>query len=232
MTATTHTIVGLYASRRDAEKAVQDLVDEGFSRDHISIVARDTSAAASEAARGDIANIGPQETIGSGTSAGTGAAVGGIAGFIAGIAALAVPGIGPILAAGPLAAGLMGAGLGVATGGIVGALKSRGIPDEHARRYSAAIGRGSCMVTVDTPAEKVDHAADILDRNGAINVDEPADHVTTGADISARTVTPEAIEAAKLKPGEGVRDRQREQERRVNVYPGITGGGQTTTSTT
>jgi uncharacterized membrane protein len=216
MTATTHTIVGLYDSRGDAEDAVQDLV-KGFSRDHISIVARDLSAAPPT----EVPNIGPLDEVGSTTTAGTGAAAGGIAGFIVGIAALAIPGIGPIIAAGPLAAGIMGAGIGAATGGIAGALKDRGIPEEHARRYSSALRRGSCLVTVYASEGEVNRAADILERNGAVSIDEPDEQA--GASIGERKLTPEAIEAAKLKPGEGVRDKQRQSERRVDIYPGVTG---------
>jgi hypothetical protein len=220
MVTSTHSVVGLYRRRSDAEKAVQDLVTEGFSRDQISVVAPDSAAA--DAA--GTPKIGPLSDVESET--GTGAAIGGIAGFIGGLAALAIPGIGPVLAAGPLAAGIMGAGIGAAAGGITGALRGHGIPEEHASRYSAAVGRGSCLVVVHTEEFYVDHAADVLDRAGALDVDEPDQHVGQGFG-AGKTVTPEAVEAAKLKPGEGVRDRQKASERRAAVYPGITGGGPT-----
>lgn len=222
-TSASHTVVGLYGGRADAEKAVQDLVSEGFSRDSVSVVAPGKVATA-KPGTGDTPNIGPIDEVGSGTDAGTGAAIGGFAGFAAGIAALAIPGIGPILAAGPLAAGLMGAGIGAAAGGIAGALKGQGVPDSHAERYSEAVGRGGCVVMVHTTQDHVDHAADVLDRNGAISVDEPAEAATSG-EMPARRLTPEAVQAAKLTEGGSLRDRQREQERRVNVFPGITGSG-------
>jgi hypothetical protein len=222
MTTTTHTIVGLYRRRTEAEKAVQDLVTEGFSRDQISVVAPDSPAAPPASAP----HVGPIDTIGSDTKAGAGAAVGGLAGLFAGMAALAIPGIGPVIAAGPLAAGIMGAGIGAAVGGIAGALKQHGIPERHASRYSAAVGKGASLVVVHSDEPRVDHAADVLDRNGALDVDEPYEHVAA----SGAQLTPGAIEAAKLKPGEGLRDRQRESERRVGVYPGITGSGPTSTS--
>ena len=226
-TMSSHTVVGLYNDRTTAEKAVQDLVAEGFAHDSVSVVA--PGAAAAKNLSADTPNIGPIEETGSGTDAGTGAAIGGFAGFAAGIAALAIPGIGPILAAGPLAAGIMGAGIGAAAGGIAGALKSHGITDKEASRYSDAVGRGGCLVMVHTNAQHIDHAADVLDRNGAIDVDEPGEQGDTST-MARRRLTPEAIEAAKLTEGTSVRDRQRERERRVSVYPGITGGGPTPTS--
>ena len=129
MTTTTHTIVGLYNHRSDAENAVEDLVREGFSRDRISVVAPDSPAAPS----GGEPHIGPVDTIGSDTKTGAGAAVGGLAGFLVGIAALAIPGVGPVIAAGPLAAGILGAGLGAA-----GGWNRR---SSHTPRYSRALCR-------------------------------------------------------------------------------------------
>lgn len=226
MNATSHTIVGVYSSRTDAERAVTDLLGEGFSRDQISIVAPESAGAPAATRADDVPNLGPIESVGSGPGPGTGAAVGSFAGFIAGMAALAIPGIGPILAAGPLAAGLMGAGIGAAAGTITGAMKRHGIPDHAAERYSAAVGRGSCLLTLHTTEDHIDHAADILERNGAISVDEPSEHVSQGSSISSTPhVTSEAVEAARLKEGDSLRDRQRARERRVGVFPGITGSG-------
>src|SRR5687768_15053146 len=103
MTTSTHTVVGLYGTPSQAKQAVHDLESKGFLRDQISIVAAGSANAAST----DAPNIGPLDNIGSDTASGTGAAVGGLAGFFAGMVALAIPGIGPVIAAGPLAAGLM-----------------------------------------------------------------------------------------------------------------------------
>jgi hypothetical protein len=221
MTTSTHTIVGVYGSPSEAKKAVHDLETEGFSHEQISVVAANSPAAP----KTDAPNIGPLENIGSDTSSGAGAAVGTVAGFFAGMVALAIPGIGPIIAAGPLAAGLMGAGIGAAAGGVAGALRSHGIPEQHAGRYSDAVARGSCLVLVHADELRANHAADVLDRNGAIRIDDADDRPAT-----RRLATPEALQAAKLKPGEGVRDRQRENERRSSVYPGVTGSGPTPSS--
>src|SRR4051812_29321872 len=101
--ATTHTIVGFFPTRERAETAVRELVDSGFSRDHISVVASQDRITTSSS---DTPHIGPIEQTGSMDDAGEKAAIGGMAGFVIGIAALAIPGIGPLIAAGPLAAAL------------------------------------------------------------------------------------------------------------------------------
>src|SRR3954453_9299629 len=124
-TATTSTVIGLFQSRAAAEHAVSALVNANFPRDAISVVAGDSRDV------GDVPTIAPIESTGS-FDAGTGAAVGGLAGFVGGIIALAIPGIGPILAAGPLAAGMMGSGLGATAGGLVGGLKEHGVPENDA----------------------------------------------------------------------------------------------------
>jgi hypothetical protein len=201
--ANTHTIVGVFPTPQIAKSAVSELEASGFSRDQISVL---TTAA-------DAPHLGPVAATGSQEDIGEKAAIGGAAGFILGIAALAIPGVGPILAAGPLAAALTGAAAGAATGGLIGVFTKEGIPEEAAKRYSKAVDSGRVMVSVHTDAARVDQAAGILDQSGAIDVDEPAEH--TGA----RTVIPRFDESDSLVA------RQKERERRIGVYPGVTGGG-------
>lgn len=223
--ATTSTILGLFESRIAAEKAVTGLVEARFSRDEISIVTHDPRKPG-----GDTPNIGPQETIGSGTDAGSGAALGGLAGFIGGIVALAIPGIGPILAAGPLAAGIMGAGIGAAAGGIAGALREYGVPEADATRFSDALRQGRALVSAHVPAERSDEASEILDSFGALDVDETHGHPSSQSEPTEfPPLTTDALEAAKLKPGESLVEKYN-RGRRVSVYPGITGAGTTPNS--
>jgi hypothetical protein len=204
--ANTHTIVGIFPTPQIAKTAVGELESSGFSRDQISIVTTETKAAAP--------HLGPVTETGSQEDVGEKAAIGGAAGFILGIAALAIPGVGPILAAGPLAAALTGAAAGAATGGLIGVFTNEGIPEEAAKRYSKAIGTGRLMVTVHTDAARVDQAAGILDRSGAIDVDEPSEHMTG---------------VPRVDESDGLVARQRSRERRVGVYPGVTGGGSSPT---
>jgi hypothetical protein len=120
-------------------------------------------------------HITPLESVGgSGSSvdAAGSAAIGGLTGFIAGIAALAIPGVGPILAAGPLAAGIIGATVGAAAGGVVGALRNHGVSEEEAEVYSEAVRRGATLVAVNTSEDRVGQATSILNRNGAVDIEE------------------------------------------------------------
>jgi hypothetical protein len=218
--ATTHTIVGFFPTRERAETAVTELVGEGFSRDQISILASRERIATSAS---DAPRIGPIEETGSMEDTGEKAAIGGMAGFVIGIAALAIPGIGPLIAAGPLAAALTGAAAGAATGGLIGALTSDGVPEEAAHRYTKAIGSGRIMVTVRADAGRVDQAAATLDRCGAIDIDEPSEHVSSSQSIG--TLNSSEVRTPPLDESSSLVARQRNRERRVSVYPGITGGG-------
>ena len=226
--AITHTIVGFFPSREVAETAISDLVREGFARDQISMIASDRRGAST--VTGDAPNIGPIESTGSLEDTGEKAAIGAMAGTILGIAALAIPGIGPAIAAGPLAMAITGAAAGAATGGLIGVLTRDGVPEESARRYSKAISSGSVMVSVHAPPERVDHASDVLDRNGAIDIDEPGEHIagtpaaTTGDDFANRAPL---TEVPKFDQSTGVRARQLARRRNVDIHPGITGGGPT-----
>jgi hypothetical protein len=212
ISANTHTIVGFFPTPSVAKTAVSELESAGFSRDDISVVTTETKTSGAP-------HVGPVAETGSQEDVGEKAAIGGVAGFILGIAALAIPGFGPILAAGPLAAAIGGAAAGAATGGLIGVFTKEGIPEEAANRYSKAIGSGRVMVTVHTGAARVDEAADILDRSGAIDVDEPSERVAQ----PVRSGVPRFDESDSLVA------RQRSRERRIGVYPGITGGGSSPT---
>ena len=203
-------VVGLFQDRSAAERVLQELIASGYSRDQISVVSENAQAAA------ETPDLGPQTETGSGMAGGTGAAIGAGAGFLAGMLALAIPGIGPVLAIGPLAAGLMGAGIGAAAGGLIGALRDMGVPEDEAKRYEEALQGGGTLVSVHTTSLDADRAADILDRNGALDVDERLETLRAGR-------TPAV---APFKPEDSVRERQRARERRVGVFqPGITGSG-------
>ena len=98
-----------------------------------------------------------------------------MAGLLIGIGALAVPGIGPVLAAGPLAGALgtalAGAGIGAAAGGLVGALAGLGVPEEHAEYYAEGVRRGGTLVSVQTDDVNADAAAEAMRAAGALDVE-------------------------------------------------------------
>jgi hypothetical protein len=171
----TKTIVGLFDRFTDAQSAVQTLVNAGVRRDDISIVANDRG--------GDYARaVGTTETTTAGEGAAAGAigggVLGGLLGLLVGVGALAIPGIGPVIAAGPLVAALgaagastvVGAGIGAATGGVLGALVGAGVPEEDAHIYAEGIRRGGTLVTVTAEDSMASRAADILNSAGAVDV--------------------------------------------------------------
>jgi hypothetical protein len=103
--------------------------------------------------------------------AGIGAALGGVGGLLLSFAGLAIPGIGPILAAGPIIAALGGAGIGAAAGGLIGGLTEHGVPEEHAHHYAEGVRRGDILITVRTEGDRAERAAAIMDDNGAVDID-------------------------------------------------------------
>ncbi|HYP13006.1 MAG TPA: general stress protein, partial [Bryobacteraceae bacterium] len=162
----TKTIVGVFSSVSDAQKAVHELENAGISRSDISIVANKNAAGYDTLAKSDKA----ADVV---ADAGIGAAIGGVGGLLLSAAgAITIPVIGPILAAGPIVAALTGAGIGAAAGGLVGALTESGVPEEHARHYAEGVRRGDVLVTVKTDSSHAEHVCDVLDRNAAVDVDE------------------------------------------------------------
>ncbi|HYI95041.1 MAG TPA: hypothetical protein VEX68_15965 [Bryobacteraceae bacterium] len=218
---TTHTIVGFFPTRERAESAVSELIREGFSREDISVVASNKNDVAVTSSP-ETPNLGPIKETGSTNDTGEKAVIGGMAGFIAGIVALAIPGIGPVIAAGPLAMALTGAAAGAATGGLIGVMTNDGIPEDAAQRYSHAIGAGHVMVTVRASSGRADDAAGILDQSGAVEIDEPSERLHSAPPVGV--ISTEGVKAARLDESSSLVNRQRQRERRVNVYPGITGG--------
>ncbi len=171
------TVVALYDNFQEANDAVRELVDRGFRRENISFMASDQSGAYSQALKSsDVQTFQAAEAnTGAGVGAGIGAAVGGLAGVLIGLGALAIPGVGPVLAAGPLAtvlAGLAGAGAGAVAGGVLGALVDMGIPEETAGYYAEGVRRGGTLVTVQVEDYLTDKAVDILNRHNPVDLSE------------------------------------------------------------
>jgi uncharacterized protein (TIGR02271 family) len=173
------TVVGLFDNFSDAQRVVQELTDAGFARDDIGLVAND--------ARGEYANLGSSRSVGggkmdkteaeqAGSGALAGAGVGGVLGLLVGLGALAIPGIGPVIAAGPIATALgstaIGAGLGAAAGGLVGPLVDAGVPRPEAELYSEGVRRGGTLVTVNASDDMADRAVDIMNRFNVVDIDE------------------------------------------------------------
>lgn len=168
-----NTLVALYDTMEQARKALQELKNAGFNSADISLVAQD--------ATGEYGRAIKKDGNGDGTATGAtaGAILGGLGGLLVGLGALVIPGIGPIVAAGPLAAaisGLVGAGVGAAggavVGGLLGALVDMGVPEEEAGYYAEGIRRGGALVTAHIDDNRANEARMILQRNNPVNIDE------------------------------------------------------------
>lgn len=154
----TKAVIGVFSDRTLAEKAVSELRSQGFTTEEINIVSKGGSQR-----RGSGEMYDDDITDG----ALTGGTIGGIGGLLIGAGALAIPGIGPIVAAGPLAAALSGA----VAGGIAGGLIDWGIPAESSRRYEQQVAQGNILAVIKTDAAKVQQAAQVLRNNGASDVE-------------------------------------------------------------
>jgi uncharacterized protein (TIGR02271 family) len=173
-------IIALYDDIETAHKAIRALRDAGGSQTDISLVAHDVEGRYGMHL-GDKPTSKPDTSDGAATGAGLGAVLGGIGGLLVGLGALAIPGIGPVVAAGPLAtaiAALVGAGAGAvaggAAGGLLGALVDMGLPEEEAGWYAEGVRRGGALVVVRTDDTRVDQVRRLLNQFGPVDVKQRA----------------------------------------------------------
>jgi hypothetical protein len=159
-------VIAIVRSEAQAERVVANLKAAGFSNNDISALFPDKSGTR------DFAH--EQHTKapeGAATGAATGGALGGALGWLAGIGALAVPGLGPFIAAGPIVAALSGAAVGAGLGGLTGALVGMGIPEYEAKRYEGKVREGNILISVHAEdAEQRSLARKILENAGAEDV--------------------------------------------------------------
>ncbi|MFA7466906.1 MAG: hypothetical protein WCY82_01415 [Desulfotomaculaceae bacterium] len=153
------TVLSTFTDRQQAERAVDELRKKGFEKE-ISILARD-----SENKGQDQGGIGRGNNLTGGTT--TGGVIGGLAGLAVGAGALAIPGIGPLIAAGPIAGMLSGA----ATGGIAGGLIDWGIPSDRSNYYEGKVKEGRVLVSVHADDQKINDAEETLKNLGAQDVE-------------------------------------------------------------
>src|SRR5205809_7995088 len=159
-------VFGIATTQGQAERIVQQLQAQGFGTSEISVLMPDTGG------KHDIGHVkATKAPEGATTGAATGGVTGGVLGFLAGTGALAIPGVGPFIAAGPIMAALSGAAVGATTGGIVGALIGMGIPEIEAKRYEDKLKTGNYLIAVhakDGDAE--DRAEAIFKQAGAEDI--------------------------------------------------------------
>jgi len=154
MTNNRHTVVGVFDGPNHAEQALNGLKNAGFTPEQVSVVAKESSET-----RQMVGNtgMGDGEAAGSGAVAGT--VIGGIAGWLFGISALAIPGIGPIVGAGIIGTTLAGAGIGAATGGLIGALTAEGVDEADAKGYEENVRQGSILLTAHAMSNEQEQQA-------------------------------------------------------------------------
>jgi hypothetical protein len=164
--ATNTAVYGLYKDRRGVDAALETLKQSGFRNTDVSVLFPETQGSKDFAL--DKSTKAPE---GLAVGAGSGAVLGGALGWLAGIGLLAVPGIGPFVAAGPIIALLAGVGVGGSVGSIVGALVGMGMPEYEAKRYEGRIREGGILFSVhcDSP-EWVKRAKDLLQQTGAEHI--------------------------------------------------------------
>jgi hypothetical protein len=176
-------VFGIYPSRFSVEAGVDRLKAEGFSNSDISVLMPDKGG--SEKFAHDNSTKAPE---GATAGAGTGLVIGGALGWLVGIGALAIPGVGPLIAAGPIVALLAGAGTGAALGGITGGLVGLGIPEYEAKRYAGFVNEGGILLSVHTgTSEEVKRAKTVLEQTGATDI-------STSGEVSGEFVQKTKIE--------------------------------------
>ena len=172
-------IFGIVKTHAQAEQIVQVLQDAGFNSSEISILLPDNEG------KHDIGHVkATKAPEGATTGAATGGVTGGVLGLLAGIGALAIPGVGPFIAAGPIMAALSGAAVGATTGGIVGGLIGLGIPEIEAKRYENKLKSGNYLIAV--------HYHDGDEKDNAKEIFEAAD----AEDISTTSMSKAPAEVA------------------------------------
>jgi hypothetical protein len=159
-------VYGIYKNRVNVEEAVDTLREQGFRNTDISVLFPENQGSKDFAVK---KNTKAPE--GAATGAGSGAVVGGALGWLAGIGLLAIPGVGPFIAAGPIMGLLAGAGVGGAVGTIIGALVGMGIPEYEAKRYEGRIKEGGILLSVHCDSSDwVKRAKDLLRQTGADDI--------------------------------------------------------------
>ena len=204
------TIVGLFDHFSEAEAVVRDLERAGFDRGTVSIIANESARGGAVAG----ATAGGARTAeGAGTGAIVGGVTGGMAGLIGSLAGLAIPGVGPVLAVGPIVATLTG--VGAVAGGLIGALTTAGVPEEHTRYYEEGVRRGGTLVTASASDADADRVMEIMNRHNPVDIDERAsvwrETHGSGRDSAVAAATPSAASPRTPMPAQTRAPREGEQ---------------------
>jgi hypothetical protein len=183
-------VYGICSNRNVLEAAVESLKNAGFAASDVAFLAPESLGQS-----GLTTEKSTKAPEGAAAGAGSGLLLGGALGWFVGVGALGIPGVGPLIAAGPILAALAGAGVGSAVGGITGGLVGMGIPEYEAKRYEGRISKGGTLISV--------HAAnsDQRDRAKKILVAAGAEDVSSASATAAKSVSTEEQARAAKNPG-------------------------------
>jgi uncharacterized membrane protein len=197
------TVVALFDDFVMAQRVVEDLVDAGYSRDNISLVANDAAGEYAQHFQRVEENV----------TAGQGAGFGAIIGTLTGLGVALIPGVGPVLAAGPLAAALfagVGAAVGAATGGLVAGLIDLGVPEDDAEYYAEGVRRGGTLVIVHTSPAQAQRVKDVINLHDPVNIEHRTDDYRNagwmGYDPAAQPYTAQQIAEERQRYRSGMSD--------------------------
>lgn len=183
-------VFGIYSTRAAVENATDMLITAGFPSSDISVLLPESLGGPKDMGT-EKATKAPEGTA---TGVTTGGVIGGALGVLAGVGLLAIPGLGPFIAAGPIMAGLAGMGVGGAVGGVTGALIGMGIPEFEAKRYEGRLQKGGILLSVhcDT-SEEIKHAKEVLKQTSAEDItstgEASVDSKKTDRDVAAKSVS-------------------------------------------
>jgi|SoiMetStandDraft_5_1073268.scaffolds.fasta_scaffold169459_2 hypothetical protein len=156
-------VVGIVDNELVAAQIFEDLQDQGFTNGDISILIPEGQHMGAEKST--------KMPEGAATGAAAGGALGGLVGFLAGVGSIAIPGVGPFIAAGPILAALGGAAAGATAGGVTGALVGLGMPEYEAKQYESRLSDGKLLISVHTDSDdQRSMAKDIFERHGAESI--------------------------------------------------------------
>jgi hypothetical protein len=173
-------VFAIYTERSAAERGVSGLMNAGFAAEAISVLLPENLGTRELGT--EKATKAPE---GATTGAGTGAVLGGALGLLAGIGALAIPGVGPLIAAGPIMATLAGMGVGGTVGGFAGALIGAGIPEYEAKRYEGSLQKGGILLSVHcATSDEIDRAKHALKATGGQDIATTGESSVSGKDRS------------------------------------------------
>ena len=167
MTDKKSAVLGIYPTRSSVENATNALVNAGFATSDISVLMPQSLDGPKE--MGTEKETKAPEGTATGVTAG--GVIGGTLGVLAGVGLLAIPGLGPFIAAGPIMAGLAGLGVGGAVGGVTGALIGMGIPEYEAKRYEGRLQKGAILLSVHcSTSEEIKRAKELVERTGGEDI--------------------------------------------------------------